>query len=102
MPPEVGPAARAARGTRSPSRATRNPNRVRAALEAARETVNGAAVEEVILQAHLFVGFPDMLNALALWRDAGGLPASHSLDEDPAEWEARGARVCATVYGANY
>jgi 4-carboxymuconolactone decarboxylase len=102
MPPEVSPAARGALVALSAALATRDPARVRAALERARENADAAAVEEVILQSHLFVGFPDMLNALAAWREVSRLPASERLDEDPADWEARGALVCSKVYGANY
>jgi 4-carboxymuconolactone decarboxylase len=102
MPPEPGAAARRALVTLSAALATRDAHRVHRALADAREAADAVAVEEVILQAHLFVGFPDMLNALAAWREVSRLPASPSLDDDPAGWEARGAEVCATVYGANY
>jgi 4-carboxymuconolactone decarboxylase len=81
---------------------TRNGELIRRAMEAAAREADATAVEEVILQSHLFIGFPDALNALALWRQVSGLPAPSSLGEDPAEWEARGARVCAAVYGSNY
>lgn len=80
---------------------TRDPAAIRAAMEAASHA-DPVAVEEVLLQSHLFVGFPDALNALGLWREASGRPASPSLGEDAREWEARGVAVCATVYGANY
>jgi 4-carboxymuconolactone decarboxylase len=81
---------------------TRDAGCIRAAMEGARDAADAGAVEEVLLQSHLFVGFPDALNALGLWRRVSGLPAPPSAGEDPAAWEARGARVCATVYGANY
>lgn len=82
--------------------ATRDAATVRDALTRAAGDADGTAVEEVILQSHLFVGFPDALNALAVWREASGRPAPAALGEDAAEWEARGERVCAAVYGANY
>ncbi|HEX6041878.1 carboxymuconolactone decarboxylase family protein [Longimicrobium sp.] len=82
--------------------ATRDASHLRAALEAARDGVETTAVDEVILQSHLFVGFPDALNALGLWREVSGTEAPPSAGEDPATWTARGQRVCATVYGANY
>src|SRR3954471_4128199 len=82
--------------------ATRDAGVVRRALEQARGAADAAAVEEVILQSHLFVGFPDALNALAAWRELSGLPAPPGLREDAAEWDARGEAVCAAVYGANY
>jgi 4-carboxymuconolactone decarboxylase len=59
-------------------------------------------VEEVILQSHLFVGFPDALNALGVWRQVGGRAAPPPSDEDAAEWESRGEAVCHAVYGSNY
>jgi len=81
---------------------TRDAEAVRRALEEARGAADAAAVEEVILQSHLFVGFPDALNALGAWREVSGLPAPPASGEDPAGWEARGEEVCETVYGANY
>lgn len=81
---------------------TRHAAAIRAEMEVAREEADATAVEEVILQSHLFIGFPDALNALGLWREVSGLPAPASIGEDPAEWEVRGERVCAAVYGANY
>ena len=81
---------------------TRDSARVRDALEQARAVVDRTAVEEVILQSHLFVGFPDALNALGAWREVSGVPAPAGLEEDAATWEARGEAVCETVYGANY
>ncbi|HEU4886210.1 MAG TPA: carboxymuconolactone decarboxylase family protein [Longimicrobium sp.] len=81
---------------------TRHAAAIRAEMEVAREEADARAVEEVILQAHLFVGFPDALNALGTWREVSGLPAPAASEEDPAEWPARGEQVCAAVYGANY
>lgn len=94
--------ARAALLAASAALATRDAGRIRAALAAAARACDPGDVEEVLLQAHLFVGFPDALNALALWREVSGRPAPPPLAEDPAGWEARGERVCAAVYGANY
>ena len=95
-------AGRAALLRLSAALATRHPAAIRAEMEVARQEADATAVEEVILQSHLFVGFPDALNALATWREVSGLPAPGPIGEDPAEWEARGARVCEAVYGANY
>jgi 4-carboxymuconolactone decarboxylase len=80
---------------------TRDAAAIGAAMERAL-AADPVAVEEVILQSHLFVGFPDALNALALWRHVSGRPASPSLGEDPRDWDSRGEAVCAAVYGANY
>jgi 4-carboxymuconolactone decarboxylase len=60
------------------------------------------AVEEVILQSHLFVGFPDALNALAVWRQLSGTHAPPPTGETAAEWEERGEAVCHAVYANNY
>ena len=73
-------------------------------------TLNGAVraatpaeVEEALLQSYLFVGFPGALNAMALWRERTGLPASGGgASGAPAEWRRRGEAVCARVYGAQY
>src|SRR3982751_1631476 len=81
---------------------TRDAGAVRRALVEAREAADATAVEEVILQSHLFVGFPDALNALGAWREVSGLPAPAASGEDASAWEARGEAVCEAVYGANY
>ncbi|MFL5382444.1 MAG: carboxymuconolactone decarboxylase family protein [Longimicrobiaceae bacterium] len=100
--PEAGDAGRRALLRVAAALGTRDAAAVRRALEAARGTAGAIAVEEVILQSHLFVGFPDALNALGMWREVSGLPAPPASGEDPAGWEARGERVCEAVYGANY
>lgn len=81
---------------------TRDDGLIHAAMEGARDAAEATAVEEVLLQSHLFVGFPDALNALGLWRQVSALPAPASAGEDAETWQARGERVCAQVYGANY
>lgn len=81
---------------------TRDAARLSAALAEAARSAEATAVEEVILQSHLFVGFPDALNALAAWRDVSGRPAPLDTTDDPDGWTERGERVCAAVYGANY
>lgn len=82
--------------------ATRDREVVERAVRRAAEEADPDAVEEMLLQSHLFVGFPDALTALALWREASGRPAPAALGEAPEGWKARGERVCATVYAANY
>lgn len=81
---------------------TRDADTVRGALADAVGTADPGSVEEVILQSHLFVGFPDALNALAVWREVSGMPAPDPTGETASEWEARGERVCEAVYGRNY
>ncbi|HEX8907218.1 MAG TPA: carboxymuconolactone decarboxylase family protein, partial [Longimicrobiaceae bacterium] len=81
---------------------TRDAATVRRALAEARAAGDAKAVEEVILQSHLFIGFPDALNALGAWREVSGLPAPAASGEDAGTWEARGEVVCHAVYGGNY
>lgn len=99
--PEPG-ASRDALVALSAALATREREVVERAVRRAAEEAEPDAVEEVLLQSHLFVGFPDALTALALWREVRGLPAPAPLGEAPEGWMERGKRVCATVYGANY
>jgi 4-carboxymuconolactone decarboxylase len=82
--------------------ATRDSARTRDALEYAAVHADPAAVDEVVLQSHLFIGFPDALNALVLWREIGGGAPPPDDPEEPALWEVRGPEVCARVYGNNY
>lgn len=82
--------------------ATRDTQRVRTALARCDAAADLVAVEEVLLQAHLFIGFPDVLRALTLWREISGAPAPQAQAGDRQNWAARGARVCETVYGRDY
>ena len=100
--PEPLSGAREALVALSAALATRDPARVEEAVRRAAAGADPDQVEEVLLQSHLFVGFPDALGALALWREASGRPAPAPLGEECEGWETRGERVCATVYGANY
>jgi 4-carboxymuconolactone decarboxylase len=82
---------------------TRSRERIASAIRRAAAASLPARVEEVLLQAHLFVGFPDALEALTEWRAVSGAPAPSSPATDgEASWERRGEDVCATVYGDNY
>lgn len=100
-PDALGPA-RAALVHVSAAMATRDAATLEPALERAAVEADPAAVEEVILQAHLFVGFPDALNALAAWRRISATAPPTGDADDPGTWTARGEAVCARVYGANY
>jgi 4-carboxymuconolactone decarboxylase len=95
-------AAREALVALSAALATRDGAVVREAVRRAAAEADPDAAEEVLLQAHLFVGFPDALTALGLWREASGRPAPAPLGEACEGWTGRGERVCARVYGANY
>ena len=86
-------------------------------LETAAEMPDPGAVEEVLLQSYLFLGYPAALNAFALWRNVGpGCREEESLaveaegeegeprmpSGDWNSWEARGEEVCRVVYGGQY
>lgn len=60
-----------------------------------------AAVEEAILQAHLFVGYPAALTALRRWRELGHPPPEDRTDGTDRRKE-RGEAVCRAVYAENY
>ena len=73
--------------------------------EAARE-VTPAYVEELLLQSHLFCGFPRALNATREWRRVSQRLAPDSDEAEDVglaeEWRARGEQTCALVYGSMY
>jgi 4-carboxymuconolactone decarboxylase len=81
--------------------AARDAERLEAALHTAAEGAASTAVEEVILQSYLFLGYPAALNAFGSWRAVSGRGAAEPV-EDRAEWEERGERVCQAVYGGQY
>jgi len=58
-------------------------------------------VDELILQSHLFSGFPRALNAARAWRALSPTPTS-ATDDDAERWRARGEATCGAVYGARY
>ena len=78
----------------------------REALGAAARHSHDVEIEEVLLQAHLFVGFPVVLNAFGVWRElageghptgaaeSGGAPAGTQVSDRARKGEA----LCRTVY----
>lgn len=76
-------------------------DRLDAALQDASRLAEPLEVEEALLQAYLFLGYPAALRGLAAWRRVSGR-AAPAPRRDEAEWEARGASTCATVYGGQY
>ena len=83
--------------------AARDEGRVREALRAA--LTGGAdpvAVEEVILQSYLFLGYPAALGAFGVWREVSGRPAADATSGSWPDWRARGEQVCRKVYGGQY
>lgn len=101
MPEALG-AARAALVRVAAALATRDDAARDEALRAAAAEADPLAVEEVLLQSHLFVGFPVALEALLRWRELSGRPAPAALAEGCELWAERGAAVCEAVYAANY
>jgi 4-carboxymuconolactone decarboxylase len=81
--------------------ATRDRDRVLCGLRRARVDAAPAEIDEIILQAHLFVGFPDTLRAMVLWREMSPAPPDGPARDD-GTWGDRGERVCRTVYADNY
>ena len=83
--------------------AARDEEQLRRALTLARRFADAASVDEVLLQAHLFVGFPIVVEAFVRWR--GIAPLATIADEDAGvqeSWASRGTAVCRAVYGARY
>jgi len=78
------------------------PRAWKVALRAGQEVATDLEIEEALLQAHLFVGFPIVLNAFIVWRELKGAPAAQSLDASPAERRAAGEALCRRVYGKVY
>ncbi|MEZ4415059.1 MAG: carboxymuconolactone decarboxylase family protein [Gemmatimonadota bacterium] len=68
------------------------------AVAQAARVAGARAVEETLLQAILFAGYPRVLAAFGLWREH--VPhAEPPLEEDERSWASRGPVVCARVYG---
>jgi 4-carboxymuconolactone decarboxylase len=58
---------------------------------------------EVILQTHLFAGYPRTINALAAVRDAGLAPGVMPTEADSIDaWPSAGVALAQTIYGAKY
>lgn len=80
---------------------------MREAMSDAADALDPNWVEEVVLQAYLFAGFPRALNAAREWRRASGRPPPAHDGDAHAEsqaslWRERGERTCAIVYGPFY
>lgn len=86
----------------SAAMATRRKDALQGAFERARGVAPDEAVEEVILQGYLFLGFPAALNAMSMWRRISGRVSPTPTEQDCAGWEARGQVVCAEVYAGQY
>jgi 4-carboxymuconolactone decarboxylase len=82
--------------------ASRSDRSLERALRLARRFSTREAVDEVLLQAHLFVGFPIALEALMRWRRMEPVAEVAGTSEKADSWPARGEAVCRTVYGRSY
>jgi 4-carboxymuconolactone decarboxylase len=64
------------------------------------------AVDELVLQSVLTVGWPRALVAAGIWRTAIGAPADPGADdldyEHHREWTRRGEATCRIIYGEHY
>ena len=69
---------------------------------AALDAIPPVWVEELILQCHLFAGFPRALNAMREWRRWQPRPASVPGASAAGDWREQGEATCATVYGDMY
>jgi 4-carboxymuconolactone decarboxylase len=64
------------------------------------------AVDEVLLQSHLFAGFPRAINAMRAWREVSGVAApdddAATTEREPSALRQAGEEACRTVYGKKY
>ena len=75
---------------------------LRIALRDAATMADASQIEEVLLQAYLFAGYPASLNGFRLWREATGGAAAAPVADDPGVWVQRGEEVCRRVYAGQY
>ncbi len=79
-----------------------NEQEIRASIALASTDVPPLWVEELLLQSHLFAGFPRALNAMREWRRTHPHVPPASAPADLAQWRADGESTCAAVYGDMY
>ena len=79
--------------------ARRDPDALEAGLDDARRVAEAQAVEEVLLQSYLFLGFPATLDGLTRWRRRVPIPTREAASERSQEWAARGSGILERVYG---
>ena len=72
----------------------------RSALETAAAQAVPAEIEEALLQAHLFVGFPIVLDAFIAWREIAGGETAGAVA--PVDHSGDGEALCRAVYGDVY
>ena len=86
--------------------ASGNRDGLRAAWQALDSADSPGAIE-VILQTHLFAGYPRTINALNVVRGLGEPSASEHRESHEAaaiaiDWETPGEALCSLIYGDNY
>ena len=100
----------------SAAHASRDEAALRTALLEAAATAGREPVEEVLLQAYLFLGFPAAIWAFGIWRslapgrrraehddhDRLSPEANENANDLASTWERAGESVCARVYSTNY
>jgi len=76
---------------------------LRAALEEARRRCSAQRIEEALLQAYLFLGFPAAINAFAVWREeTAAEPGEGGEDPDLETRRREGEARCRLIYGRAY
>ncbi len=83
-----------------------DPDRLREALARAAEILSTEDIDELLLQTHLFAGFPRTINAFTTWQSwaarMGGRGKPRTEAPQPARWRERGERLCRLVYGDDF
>lgn len=83
--------------------ATADDDALRVELGRARELVPAERIEESLLQAYLFLGFPAAINAFSVWREESPAgPGSGGEDPDLATRRREGEANCRRIYGRAY
>ena len=82
--------------------ASKSEDVLRSALADATGAADPLEVEEALLQSYLFLGYPAVLSALALWREVSPAPPPDASPDDWPGWARRGATLCRRVYSTQY
>ena len=80
--------------------ATGDLSEVRRAWQALPDDLHEAGLE-VVLQTHLFAGYPRTINALGVIRSEG-CSLNTSSDAPPEQWRSDGESLCAEIYAGSY
>jgi 4-carboxymuconolactone decarboxylase len=82
--------------------ASRRDEELKSVMRVAAERDATDAIEEVILQSYLFLGYPIALNAMARWRTVSGASSGELAAVERDTWLECGEEVCRAVYGDQY